>query len=240
MDSRFKANHDDTAGLQPYEFARSLLRPTRMLVLSPVVSLVSIYVALVYDYIYPIATTLTEVFEPAYHFAEGPVGLTYLGINLGQITAVIFCGSTMDRYMRANKIQGKDMKPEYWLIPMSAGEILTPLGLFIYGWTAEKRVQWMVPIIGTSLFSFGVSVYQIVSAGYLIDTYTVHVASAVAAGLILRYMASLPLAGPRMYNTLSLGRGNSVLGFVALIMVPAPLLMLMCGEGVRSWESQSQ
>ena len=140
-------------------------------------------------------------------------------ISLGQIADVLFCVSTIDRYIRANKSQGKDTKPEYRLIPMIAGGILTPLGLFIYGWTAEKRVRWMVPIIRTSLFSFCVSVCQIVSASYLVDAYSVHAASAVAATMILRYMASasLPLAGPPMYNTLGLGWGKSVLGFVALI-----------------------
>lgn len=62
-------------------FTASIIRPIKMLLLSPVVLLVSIYVALVYGYIYVLAATMTEVFEEVYGFGQGPVGLTYLGIG---------------------------------------------------------------------------------------------------------------------------------------------------------------
>ena len=237
---RINPKDDSTAKSGFVDFARSLLRPTRMLFTYPVVSLVSIYVALMYGYIYLLATTLAEVFESAYHFSQGPVGLTYLGISLGMVAGVIFCGLTMDRYLRRKKSHGQDLKPEHRLRPMIFGGLLVPLGLFIYGWTVEKEIHWMAPIIGTSLFSFGVSVYQIVSASYLVDAYKIHAASTVGASMILRYLTSgaLPITGPPMYNALGQGWGNSVLGLVALIMVPAPLLLLRYGETVRMWESQ--
>lgn len=31
-----------------------------------------------------------------------------------------------------------------------------PLGLFLYGWTAERHVQWMAPITGTGLVGLAV------------------------------------------------------------------------------------
>ena len=235
-----KYNHDSPIDI--INFTRSLLRPVRMLILSPVVALVSIYISLIYGYTYLIATSLTEVFESVYHFSEGPAGLTFLGISLGMITGVVFCGLTMDRYLRAKNAQGLGMKPEYRLLPMILGGFLAPAGLFMYGWTIERRVQWMVPILGTSLFAFGAAVCQVVSASYLVDAYNEHAASAVAATMFLRYLATgcLPLAGPPMYNKLGLGWGNSILGLVALVMVPAPLLMLRYGERLRGWEGKKR
>jgi hypothetical protein len=71
---------------------------------------------------------------------------------------------------------------------------------------------------------------------YLIDAYGIHSASALAANTVLRSLfgAVLPLAGPPMYNALGLGWGNSLLGFVALGMIPIPLLFWKYGERIRT------
>jgi hypothetical protein len=71
---------------------------------------------------------------------------------------------------------------------------------------------------------------------YLIDAFTVHAASALAANTVLRSLlgALLPLAGPAMYEALGLGWGNSLLGFIALAMVPIPILFWRYGERLRT------
>jgi hypothetical protein len=71
---------------------------------------------------------------------------------------------------------------------------------------------------------------------YLVDVYTVHAASAMAANTVLRSVvaAVLPLAGQQMYEKLGYGWGTSVLGFVSLIMIPIPLLFLKYGERMRT------
>lgn len=60
---------------------------------------------------------------------------------------------------------------------------------------------------------------------YLVDAFTIYAASALASNAVLRSIlgAVLPLAAPSMYDRLGLGWGNSLLGFIALVMVPAPL-----------------
>ena len=47
--------------------------------------------------------------------------------------------------------------------------------------------------------------------------------------------AVLPLAGPKMYDVLGLGWGNSLLAFLALAMVPVPVLLMVHGEKMRDW-----
>lgn len=70
---------------------------------------------------------------------------------------------------------------------------------------------------------------------YLIDAFTVHSASALAANTILRSFAGafLPLAGPPLYKSLGLGWGNSLLGFIALAAIPIPVLFWRYGERLR-------
>jgi hypothetical protein len=74
------------------------------------------------------------------------------------------------------------------------------------------------------------------SAMYLVDAYTVHAASVTAASTIFRCLlgAVLPLAGPEMYHALGLGWGNSLLGFIAVVFIPVPLVLYIYGERIRS------
>ena len=71
---------------------------------------------------------------------------------------------------------------------------------------------------------------------YIVDAYPMHASSAIAATSILRASAGalLPLAGPKMYATLGLGWGNSLLGFIAIALLPAPILIRRYGEAIRT------
>ena len=119
-----------------------------MLVFSPIVLAMSTFMAVVYGYLYLLFTTITEVFEKEYHFSQGAVGLTYLGIGLGMFIGLIGFGAASDRVVK-RMAQNGTMKPEYRLPPMIPGAACVPIGLFIYGWTAEKHAFWIAPIIGT-------------------------------------------------------------------------------------------
>jgi hypothetical protein len=77
---------------------------------------------------------------------------------------------------------------------------------------------------------------QLAEMNYLIDTFTLYSASAISASTILRciFGAVLPLAGQPMYDKLGVDWGNSVLGFIALAMMPIPWIFWRYGEGIRT------
>ncbi|KAL9079935.1 MAG: hypothetical protein Q9157_001227 [Trypethelium eluteriae] len=60
---------------------RALVRPLKIMCLSPIVILLALYTAIVYGVQYLIMTTITETFEDAYGFKEGPVGHSFLGLG---------------------------------------------------------------------------------------------------------------------------------------------------------------
>lgn len=70
---------------------------------------------------------------------------------------------------------------------------------------------------------------------YFIDAFPVYSASAMAALTVSRSLlgALLPLAGPKLYDPLGLGWGNSLLGFIALAMVPVPYYLWKFGGRIR-------
>jgi hypothetical protein len=93
-----------------------------------------------------------------------------------------------------------------------------------------------VPIIGTAFIGVGNLTAMMTIQTYLVDAFTVHAASAIAANTVLRsvFGAVLPLAGLDMYDVLGLGWGNSLLGFVALCFIPVPVLFRLYGERIRT------
>lgn len=68
-------------GLSPLDlFWRSIKRPLKLLVLSPIVFSLSLYMGIVYAYMYLMFTTFTIVYEGQYGFSPSIVGLSYLGM----------------------------------------------------------------------------------------------------------------------------------------------------------------
>lgn len=224
-------------GLTPRElFKRSIFRPTKLLIFSPIVLALSIYLAFMYGLLYLLFTTITGVFTRTYGFSQGLAGLSFLGLGVGMMIGLVMFGLASDRILkRLSAANDGVTKPEYRLPPMIPAALLVPFGFFIYGWTTKYAIEWIVPIIGTSLVGVGLLGIMMPVSTYLIDAFTIHAASALAANTVLRSLvgALLPLAGPSMYEALGLGWGNSLLGFLALAMVPIPVLFWKYGERIR-------
>lgn len=70
---------------------------------------------------------------------------------------------------------------------------------------------------------------------YLVDTYTVYAASAIAAATVFRSLlgALLPLAGRKMFQALGVGWGSSLMAFIAVALIPMPLALYKWGERIR-------
>lgn len=110
--------------------------------------------AVAYGYLYLLFTTMTEVFQGTYGFSQGTVGLTYLGIGIGSFMGLAIFGVASDYILKKKSAKG-EMKPEYRLPPMIPGALCIPIGMFWYGWSAEKHAFWLVPILGTMLVGLG-------------------------------------------------------------------------------------
>jgi hypothetical protein len=84
-------------------------------------------------------------------------------------------------------------------------------------------------------FGIGVIGVFIPIQTYVIDAFPDYAASATAALITSRSLfgALLPLAVPSMYAKLGYGWGNSVLGFIAIAMIPAPALIYKFGGRIR-------
>ncbi|KAL9088536.1 MAG: hypothetical protein Q9159_003026 [Coniocarpon cinnabarinum] len=221
---------------------KAIIRPMHMLVGSRVVLVLAVYVSVVYGFLYVLLTTIVEVFEEQYGFSQGAAGLAYLGLSTGMVTAVLLCALTLDRYMKIQRHKTGTTEPEQRLPVMLLGSLLIPIGLFIYGWTAQKQVFFIVPIIGTATVGFGFFATTVPLQAYLVDAFKEYAASAIAATVVCRCVvgAIMPLAGPHLYARLGLGWGNSLLGFIAIAFVPVPILFMRYGKRMRAVSEAEQ
>ncbi|KAF2457244.1 major facilitator superfamily domain-containing protein [Lineolata rhizophorae] len=215
-------------------FLYSIVRPTKMLIFSPIVLSLSVYVAIAYAYLYMFFTNITPVFENQYGWPKNLVGLAFIGLGIGQFIGqgffIYFGNRTVKKHLRKG-----DFRPEHRLPMMVPGAILLPIGLFWYAWSTDAAAHWILPEIGTVIFGLGLFWTWMPSNTYLVDAFTLHAASAMAANTVLRSVvaAVLPLAGQDMYATLGLGWGTSLLAFISLLLIPIPFWLMKHGESIR-------
>ncbi|KAL1859675.1 hypothetical protein VTK73DRAFT_7512 [Phialemonium thermophilum] len=219
----------------PALMRRSFSRPIRMLLFCPLITGLSCYIAFVYGVSYLLFSTFSRVFEEQYRFSPANLGLAYLGLAVGSFISLLIAGFVSDKtYMYLTKKHG-EAKPEYRLRGLLYGIVAIPIGLVMYGWTAEKKIHSSVPIIATAFIGFGNMFTFHPTQTYMIDAYTKYASSAIAASSILRSLAGalLPLAGNPMYDRLGLGWGNALLAFLALGIGMLPLFFNKYGEAIR-------
>lgn len=134
-----------------------------------------------------------------------------------------FYGLTSDSYLRRKKRKYGRIKPCHRLVHMLLGSILLPIGLLLYGWTAQNHVHWMAPLVGTGVIGCSMILSLLPTNNYLVDTYDIHGASAVAAAAMMMAMFAtfLPLIGPQLYHSgLGMGWSNSILAVTSACFVP--------------------
>ncbi|KAF7544470.1 hypothetical protein G7Z17_g9927 [Cylindrodendrum hubeiense] len=217
-------------------FKRSIIRPAKLLLFSPICTVFALYIAVVYGYLYLLFTSVPYVFKKSYNFSTSSSGLVYLGLGVGSFMGMIWFASDSAREVK--KHMGEEeghAKPEVRLKLLPAGAIIMPIGFFIYGWTTDYETHWMGPIIGLCIIGVGNLICFMAVSVYLVDAYEMYAASALAANTIIRSIAGcvLPIFGLRMYDKLGLGWGNTMLGLIAVALIPIPFLIVRYGEKLR-------
>ncbi|KAI0352812.1 multidrug resistance protein 4 [Trametes cingulata] len=215
-------------------------RPFILLTRSIICFLLSAYMALMYGIYYLMFAVFPDVFTGIYGFSIGTGGLAYIGLGVGFFSATLFGAYFADQvYARLVQKNGGKGKPEFRIPALIFGSFFVPVGIFWYGWSAQARLHWIMPIIGTGIFGFGMMTTFLPIQLYLVDTFT-YAASALAAASVFRSMLgfAFPLFGSQMFDALGLGGGNSLLAALAIVLgIPFPVFLWFYGERMRAKSS---
>jgi DHA1 family multidrug resistance protein-like MFS transporter len=215
---------------------KNFSRPMRLLVTEPIVLLLSIYMAFIYGLLYLFLTAYPIVFQQIHGFSGGVGGLPYFGMIIGMVCAGIYIALTNPSYNRKLAANNGIPIPEWRLPPVIIGGLSFAGGLFWFGWSGYKAdIHWIVPTLSGLLTGFGLLSIFLQSLNYLVDAYLMFAASAIAANTFMRSLAGagFPLFSQYMFKALGVNWAGTLLGCVALILVPIPVCFLIYGERIR-------
>ncbi|KAI9736545.1 MAG: hypothetical protein M1818_006056 [Claussenomyces sp. TS43310] len=217
----------------------SLQRPFKLLFFEQMVTSLCLLSAVLLGTLYLFFGAVPLVMQTNHDFSLSQSGLSFLGIAIGCLI-----GISLDPLFHKNYVRlvekaakaGTGPEPEYRLPPAILGAVLSPIGLFFFGWTSYARLPWVLPIIGTGFFGMGVLLSFSGIFTFLVDAYPMYAASALAANTFVRciFAGAFPLFGDQMYKKLGFQWASSLLGFLMLAMVPFPFLFFKYGKGIRA------
>ncbi|KAK7060904.1 hypothetical protein VNI00_000637 [Paramarasmius palmivorus] len=229
---------EPTSAADPWAYLwLNLTRPVMLLSRSYICFLLSLYMAFIYGIYYLMFTTFADLFSRVYGFKPGVGGLVYLGLGVGFLLSTAFGAKTANTiYNRLAQKNGGVGTPEMRIPALFFGSLFVPVGLFWYGWSAQARIHWIMPIIGSGIFGFGMMTSFLPIQLYLVDAFK-YAASANAAASVFRSLLgfAFPLFGRQMFDALGLGGGNSLLAGLAIVLgIPFPIWLYYRGAAIRA------
>lgn len=217
-------------------FKRSLSRPWLLLFVEPIVLFLSIYMALIYGTLYMFFGAFPIVYQEERGWSQGLGGLTFIGVGLGMVLGVVYAVPENFRYQRVlARAAGRLVPPEERLRPAMVGTPWIPIALFWFAWTNYPHFPPYASIAAGIPFGFGMVIVYLSITNYLVGSYTMFSASALAANSVLRSLFgfAFPLFATPMYHNLGIHWASCIPAFLALVCVPFPFVLFKYGSVIR-------
>ena len=142
------------AAMSPRDFAVGILvRPFTLNFQEPIVFALNLYIGLIYALLYIWFESFPVVFIDIYHWREQLLGLSFLGLFAGAFLVMPPFFAYLYYVQEPKYNANGELKPEERMPAAIVGALLVPICLFWFAWTSRSDVHWIVPIIGSSLFS---------------------------------------------------------------------------------------
>lgn len=222
----------------PVEFRdivqRYLTKPMRIFVMEPILISITAYLTLVYGILY----LAFQAFPKAYQARGWSVpasDLPFLAVLLGVIAAFLTCSLyTLTEFKRRVYKNNGVFVAEDRLPPMILGAVILPPSLLWFGWSGN--VHWISQVLASFVIGYGLLLIFITGIVYLVDVYQHHANSAMSIHVVVRSLiaCSFPLWANLMYDHLGIAWGTSLLAFLCVPMLFAPVVFYIYGARIRS------
>ncbi|OAX44363.1 MFS general substrate transporter [Rhizopogon vinicolor AM-OR11-026] len=216
---------------------RILARPFKILFTEPMLIAITLYMSFVYGCIYLLFEAYPVVFTEGYNLNAGVSGLMYLPLPVGGAIAVatyiIFFNPSYER--KAKECAPNPVPPEFRLRVAMIAAPPFAISFFWFAWTSYPSISIWAPMMSGVLLGFSICLIFLSLFNYIIDAYLFVAASALAANTVIRSLfgASFPLFATQMYDRLGPQWASSLVGFIALIMMPIPFVLSKYGPILR-------
>lgn len=212
-----------------------LIRPFALLS-TPICFAVALYASFVYGILYLNLAAFPIEFIGERGWGQVVGELPFLSMLVGIMMGAGVNLLNQRFYISRFKKNNNRPVPEARLPPMMIGSVVFAAGLFIFAWTSDKTIHWIGPVIGAACMGLGFFTIFQAAINYLVDTFPLTAASAIAANTCLRsvFAAAFPLFTDAMYNNLGIDWAASTLGFISIALIPIPFLFYVFGKRLRA------
>ncbi|KAI7897475.1 major facilitator superfamily domain-containing protein [Cokeromyces recurvatus] len=213
----------------------NLIRPFIMIFTEPILTLMSLYIAVIYALLYAFFFAYPIVFAQ-HGMNDGEIGLTFLGIIVGTFFALMVTPQFEKRFRKVVHDKNGSPDPEDRLPGMMFAAPFVPISLFIFAWTSYPWIAWIGPVMSGVPFGFGMVIVYYSANNYIIDCFPRYVTSALAAKTLIRSGsgAAFPLFINQMYARLNNEWAGTLLAFISLAILPIPFAFYKWGANIRA------
>ena len=214
----------------------ALWKPMQILFQDPAVMFAAVYTSLVYGIYYSFFEVFPLVYIGLYDFNFGQMGLTFLSIAIATALALITYFNYLYFVLGPNIKANGLGPPEQRLVLALYSSFLLPIGLFLFGWTANGRIHWVVSVIGVGIYSVGVFIVLQCIFLYVPLTYPQYAASLFASNDFTRsaLAAGAILFARPLYLNLGIGQGISLLGAFTVVCMGGIWVLYFFGANLRA------
>ncbi|RDH32561.1 major facilitator superfamily domain-containing protein [Aspergillus welwitschiae] len=236
---------------------KNLARPFLILFTEPIAFLLTLYMSFIYGLAYALLEAYPIIFEGTYGMTGGTAGLPLLALSLVKSpVARLFCLCRDD--IRGSWRPTITLRCPNGVSPLASWVVRCLLvdysGMILsthvynarlggntdkrsrFGWTGwNSNIHWMAPTAAGVAVGFGLTSIFMQCFNYILDTYSKFAASAFAANTMMRSMvgAVFPLFTRQMFNNLGIQWAGTLLGCIAVVMIPIPLMFYLFGGRLR-------
>ncbi|WVQ79707.1 hypothetical protein IAT38_001807 [Cryptococcus sp. DSM 104549] len=215
-----------------------VLKPFIIIALEPMLQAVTLYMSFVYGVVYLLFEAYPFVFVKNHGFNSGEEGLAFLGFFFGGVLAVVFFVTVIEpRFQRhAKAVAPSPPEPERRLELCVISGISLVISMFWFGWTSYSSIHWISPVLAGGLIGVATLGMFVSLFNYIIDVYLWSAASALAVATVFRSLfgAGFPLFATQMFEKLGTQWASSLLGFIALVLAPIPIVLMKYGKHLRA------
>jgi len=234
-DDRYKAEHESSTSF--FKRLREVLPlPLVFFAQEPVISVLGLYLVLLYALLFSFLSGFEYLFKRTYGLSTALTGSCFGAIALG-CTVATLCAPGLYSWARhrTEHVRGAPVEPEFRLWPAMVAAPCLPICLFVLGWANRPSVTIWVSLAACFVFGIVLIAIYVSAYEYIVDSYGDHAAVALSSITLARYVVAggMVMASRPMYEGIGVARSLTIMGSLATVLSPAPVLFWRYGAKLR-------
>ncbi|CAJ2499626.1 Uu.00g024790.m01.CDS01 [Anthostomella pinea] len=257
---RWLVREDEQRGSISTMIRVSLLRPFHLLFTEPIVFFFSLWVSFAWAVLYLTFGSIPLIFRRQYDFNTVQAGLVFIAMIAGAILATVIgiyqesmlkhpgwqaksagSGNDSTKIIESSRLWAFVRRrfpaesPESRLYFTCLTSVLLPAGLYLFFFTAQPSIHWLVPTVAIGVSTMGIYYIYLATFNYLADTYQIYASSALAAQSFCRNVLGgiFPLVTGALIHNLGEDAAGGLLGGIATCLTVVPWVLVFFGESIR-------